>query len=84
MGLISKLAGSADLVNGMADRVGLDLGEAVMRNPELVGPQYREMVVRCSTCTDQDACTQLQKSCDHLDAAPAYCRNKDIMDQGSR
>jgi len=55
-----------------------------MRNPEMEGPNYREMVMRCSGCNDQASCAELQKGCDHLDAAPSYCRNKELLEARAR
>lgn len=80
MGLLSKLSKSTDLVNGMANRLGADLGDLVASDPILQGPKYRSMVLRCSGCTDQDACGELQAGCASLDHAPDYCVNKDILE----
>ncbi|MBJ6370698.1 DUF6455 family protein [Sedimentitalea arenosa] len=80
MGLISKLSRSTDLVNGMADRLGTDLGAMLAVDPELEAPRLRRMVLRCSTCTDQDACTRLQSANGMLSEAPDYCRNKTVLD----
>ncbi len=60
---------SADLVRGMADRTDTDL------STPLAVSQFRQMVLACSGCTDQDGCAKLQAENDHLDAAPGYCRN---------
>ncbi|MDK3074149.1 DUF6455 family protein [Sedimentitalea sp. JM2-8] len=80
MGLLSKLSRSTDLVNGMAGRLGADLGDLIASNPDLQGPKYRGMVLRCSSCSDQDACTELQAGCDTLQHAPDYCVNKDVLE----
>lgn len=64
-----KLNSSADLVKGMAARTGHDLTDPAHAT------QFKHMVMACSTCTDQAACTRLQAETETLDAAPAYCRN---------
>ena len=76
MGLFNKLANSADLVSGMAERTGTDLSAAILANPETAARQFAAMVYRCSACTEQDACSHLQAEHDHLDQPPAYCRNR--------
>lgn len=80
MGFFTKLSDSAGLVSGMANRVGVDLVDRLADSPELLGPAYRSMVMRCSKCAHQDACAQLQASSDRLDHAPDYCQNRDILD----
>ena len=80
MGIFSKLSDSANLVHGMADRLGADLSGPVLRNPDRAAIEYRAMVLRCATCSDQPGCTVLQASCTHLDHAPDYCLNRHILD----
>ncbi|AVO39241.1 DUF6455 family protein [Pukyongiella litopenaei] len=80
MGLFSKMADSADLVNGMAERLGADLRSYLGRDPEINAASYRTMVYRCTTCVDQDGCRMLQSAHDRLDHAPAYCRNKQELE----
>ncbi len=65
----TRLDRSADLVHGMAERTDTDLG--TVSN----AMQFRSLVMRCSTCGQQDACTKLQAETTSLDAAPSYCRN---------
>lgn len=81
MGLIKKLETSSDLVNGMADRLGIDMGEIIARDPEQEGPKLMRAIMRCSHCEDQGGCTRLQAEHDHLDAAPDYCQNKEDFDR---
>ena len=64
-----KLNRSADLVKGMADRTGHDLTDPTEAS------HFKQMVMACTACSDQDACTRLQAETKTLDAAPAYCRN---------
>lgn len=69
MVFFAKLARSADLVSGMAERTGLDLTEPGH------AMAFKQMVFACAGCTDQDGCTGLQAANDSLDRPPAYCRN---------
>lgn len=84
MGIFSKLSASADLVNGMADRLGADMADLLGRDPEMQGPKLRTMVLRCSSCEDQGACARLQASGNTLATAPDYCQNKTVMDVVAR
>ncbi len=80
MGFLKKMARSADLANGMADRRDLDLAERILRNPDTAGVELSRMIMRCAGCSDQDGCEKLQACSSHLDAAPDYCRNKTLFD----
>ncbi|MFD3189567.1 DUF6455 family protein [Sedimentitalea sp. HM32M-2] len=84
MGLFSKLSGSADLVNGMADRLDADLADAICRDPESQAAKFRSMVITCSACSDQEGCAELQSREDHFESAPDYCLNKDILEAARR
>jgi len=77
MGLITKLSRSSDLVSGMSQRLGVSVVDDGAADAEWAAQSYRAMVLRCSTCTEQDACTRLQADHPTLDTAPAYCRNRD-------
>ncbi len=79
MGLFSKLNKSAALMNGMAQRVGVDLSAGMLTSTHQAAPAYRNLVLRCAGCSEQAACEVLQADHDHLDAAPGYCRNADRM-----
>lgn len=79
MGLFSKVAGSTDLMQGMADRLGVNLSDALCNAPETEALKYRNAVIRCSFCADQKACAELQARNDHLDDTPSYCMNREMM-----
>ena len=81
MSFFSKLGSSADLVTGMSDRLGVDFRAAVLRNPDRAAQDYRSMVLRCSSCTDQVDCAERQANATSFDAAPEYCLNKDILER---
>ncbi|TDK51279.1 DUF6455 family protein [Antarcticimicrobium luteum] len=81
MGFIRRLSNSTDLMLGMAERLGVDLDAAISQDPRQGALQVRSMALRCSGCANQSGCAELQGRCDHLDAAPDYCRNKDFMER---
>lgn len=84
MGIFRKLSQSADLVNGMAERIGADLAGAAAADPETGAVRYRSAVLGCSGCAAQGECRQLQDGCTHLDEAPEYCVNKDMLEGMAR
>lgn len=72
------LAKHAALVDHMADHLGVDLEEQVLRGtvaPDLVP----DLVLRCTNCTDPDACARLLAATETLDQAPDYCVNRDTL-----
>lgn len=75
MGFLRKLDQSFALVSGMAERLDLDLRQALLADADRAAPQLRAMVMACSGCRHQGDCARLQAGCDHLDAPPDYCRN---------
>ena len=75
MGLMKRLDRAGGLVDGMAKRLGVDLGVAGTMDAERAANAYRDMVIRCAGCEGQDACASLQAATDHLDAPPTWCRN---------
>ncbi|MGR3759667.1 DUF6455 family protein [Roseobacteraceae bacterium NS-SX3] len=81
MGLFAKLGRSTDLVQGMAGRLGIDYGEIVARDPETEGQKFRRAVMRCSHCSNQDGCTDLQNASSELPDTPSYCQNRDLFAQ---
>lgn len=80
MKLFSKLASHTDLVNGMATRLGADLGEMILRNPDTEAAHYRSMVMKCTGCRDPEGCRSLLEANDHLSEAPDYCVNKATLE----
>lgn len=84
MGLFRRISRSADLVKGMADRVGADFDAANAASPETEVSRYRAAVFGCSTCQAQGECQRLQDSCTHLDEAPEYCVNRDMLSEMAR
>lgn len=79
MGLFARLARSGDMVPGMASRLGIDYGGIVAADPQAQGRKYMRAVLRCSTCSNQDGCSSLQREVTDLDAPPPYCRNARLL-----
>lgn len=79
MGLFSKLGQSTDLVEGMADRLGVDFADSMAADPEMEVRKFRRAVLNCSHCDNQAGCADLQAANTHLDKAPSYCRNRDML-----
>lgn len=79
MTFFQKMSESTGLVSGMAERLGVDITAEIATNPEAVGRSYLNMVTRCAHCSDHAACTKLQDENPALDAAPDYCRNRDVL-----
>lgn len=80
MGLLSKIGQSADLMQGLATRMDVDLGARILADPDHAAQVFRTMVLRCSQCDGQSDCASLQAANPHIDAAPAYCRNREVLD----
>lgn len=75
MGLMKRLDRAGGLVDGMAQRLGVDLGATGTMDAESAAYAYRSMVMRCAGCDGQEACAAHQAAHDHLDAPPDWCRN---------
>ena len=78
MGLFNKIDDSAYRVQSMADRLGVDLGPAVMSEDSAY--HFRSMVLACSCCTEKGACDRLRAKHETLTEAPSYCRNKQVFE----
>jgi len=81
MGWISKIANSADLASGMMDRLGSSFAQDILDSPETGVHKYASVVFRCAGCPDQEGCAKLQAENAHLDHAPSFCRNKDVLER---
>jgi len=72
MSTIDRMARSADLVQGMADRLGVNLGAG---HPLTVARRVSQMTMACSGCAEHSACAALQRQTRRLAEPPRYCRN---------
>ena len=80
MSIFTKLDRHADLVNRMAETVGVDLVEQAMRGA-VPDQEMRSAVLRCMSCDKVDACgSWMDAHSTGADAAPSYCRNKPVFD----
>lgn len=85
MTLTTTIRHHAGLVDRMAQTLGLDLEEEVMRGR--IGPDMLpDMVLRCTGCAHPDRCeTWLQQNAPQVaeaqpDTTPYYCRNAEVFD----
>lgn len=73
----------AALVDRMADAVGVDLQEMIMRG-QLQISTLGDAVLGCTGCTNPGACRQVLEAQEAggamLEGAPEYCRNGDLFD----
>ncbi len=76
MGFFTKLDQHADLMGGMADRVGVDLADYMGNHPYEAG-SYRSALFSCAACEKGEQCRMWQETHDHAAKAPGYCRNAD-------
>jgi len=76
----SKYDEHAELVEKMAETLGVDLTEEMMAGrwtPE----DMQSTVSRCLGCTDPSQCKGwLQDNAAGADETPGYCRNKDLLE----
>ena len=79
MTVFTKLSGASERVGAMAERVGA-VPEADTAAAMELARNYRGAVLRCSACTDTQACAEWQNTHAHADTAPDYCRNKAMFD----
>lgn len=85
----TSLRRHAALVDRMADALGLDLEEAMMRG-DLPPEDLPEMVLRCASCSNPEACENwlarnaAQDGADRPRTTPYYCRNGEVFDDLKR
>ncbi|MGR3377675.1 DUF6455 family protein [Salipiger abyssi] len=71
----------ATLVDHMANTLGLDLEEQMLRG-KLTFSQLDDAVLSCTGCTQPCACeTWLATRAKTADAPPFYCRNTQLFDE---
>lgn len=73
--IFQKMNESCALTNGMADRLGISVGDATHVDAERTAAAYRSAVFKCMGCKEHAACTILQAENKTLEKAPDYCRN---------
>lgn len=77
----SKYDEHTELVERMAEALGVDLAEETMAGrwtPE----DMQATVSRCLGCTDPDHCKGwLEGHAEGIEHTPGYCRNKDLLEE---
>jgi len=74
MGFFSRMDRASVLYTGMAERLGVDPAHDVGQPAGAAA--YRAAVLRCSNCTQAEACAGWQVEHAQADHAPGYCRNR--------
>ena len=79
MSIMSRLDRHDKLMTRMADRLGVDFAEAFYCGK--IGPQsLRNAHFACVSCRESAACAEwLADTSAGAEAAPDYCRNKDLF-----
>ncbi len=84
MSVFSRIDRHARLVERMADTVGVDLAEESLRG-RMPPQEYRAAVLRCTGCSQVDACCSwLEAHPDGAVAPPDYCRNKITFERSAQ
>ena len=79
MNIFKRLDHHADLVNRMANTVGADLEESLMRG-QLSGQTLRSAVLRCVGCEGGSECPDWLAAHEAgSEQTPSYCRNSDLF-----
>ena len=80
MSLFKRIARSSDLASGMMNRLGADVADRLVREPDLFAGEVRSIIIRCAACSDQEGCARLQAENETLAHPPAYCLNADRLE----
>ncbi len=79
MGVVSRIATSADVMSGMMARMNKVAVDPRAVATEAHARKLREMVLRCAACPDQPGCIALQSTTLTLAEAPDFCPNKEAL-----
>lgn len=75
----TTLTRHADLMDRMANAVGVDLEQAMMEG-RMTMDQLGDAVLACTGCTNPENCAHLlADQCGALPAPPDYCRNSETL-----
>ena len=79
--LVETYERPSEMLQCMADTIGVDLGKAMLRHDMQAYP-YRDMVFRCTRCSGVEACDAwLSEYKGPVSETPDYCRNKGILEK---
>ena len=84
MGLLTRMALGADLSQGMAERLGVDLDQAFANSSDVGVLALQNVVMRCAACRQHNDCMEVQKSHATLREPPEYCRNTALFQRLAR
>ena len=78
MSFFDRLARNVDLMPRLAQRLGIDWADRMDRSP-YAAAEYRHALMRCAECPNDGACRAWVERAHQADAAPDYCRNKEML-----
>lgn len=79
MGFFDRIDQRADVMARMAATLDVDFAAALAQRPDCV-QGYRQAVLRCTFCPHDSKCGAWMQDHAQAEAAPDYCRNKDIFE----
>jgi hypothetical protein len=74
----SILKRHADLVDQMANSLGIDLEQKMMEG-QMTFDALGDAVLACTGCANPEACLHWLAENKHAEATPNYCRNTDMF-----
>lgn len=84
MSILERMTRRSSLVNRMAETVGVDMGEEMIRG-HVTPEEIRGAVFRCMSCRKDGACTHwMDAQTGTAEAAPDYCRNSRMLGRLTR
>lgn len=78
MSFFDRLVRNVDLMPRLAQRLGIDWADRMDRSP-YAAAEYRDALMRCAQCSKDGACRAWIERVHQADAAPDYCRNKELL-----
>ena len=79
-GLFFKANEPKKLAKWYSDHLGVDLEETLFRG-KIAPDMIPDLVLRCTKCTDPEACARLLASTERLEAAPSFCVNRETLEK---
>lgn len=73
----------AQIVDRMADALGVDLEEEALRGHLTIG-EIDDAVLRCTGCSNPDACERWLGTGPQASEPPGFCRNAKLLDDLKR
>ncbi len=78
MSIFDKIDRHAGIMNKMAETVGVNWSEEIVKDPTLAY-RYREAVMSCTHCKHDNECQGWMAEHSHAKETPDYCRNHALL-----